>query len=43
MGIEAKGIQDVSPGILGLAELNLGCAYLSVRVGQTSIEVAPEF
>jgi hypothetical protein len=33
VGIEAKRIQDVSLGILGLAELNLGCSYLSVRVG----------
>jgi hypothetical protein len=38
MGIEAKRIQDVSLGILGLAELNLGCAYLCVRVGQISIQ-----
>ena len=38
MGIEAKRIQDVSLGILGLAELNLGCAYLFVRVGQISIQ-----
>jgi hypothetical protein len=41
MGIEAKRIQDVSLGILGLAELNLGCAYLFVRVGQISIQPQP--
>ena len=37
-GTEAKRLLDVSLGILGLAELNLGDAYLSVRVGQISIQ-----
>ena len=37
-GTEAKRRLDVSLGILGLAELNLGHAYLSVRVGQISIQ-----
>ena len=37
-GTEAKRLLDVSLGLLGLAELNLGHAYLSVRVCQISIQ-----
>src|ERR1700675_3994982 len=37
-GTKAKRLLDVRLSILGSAELNVGGAYLSVRVGQTSIQ-----